>query len=163
RYGSFFFSSRRWHTRFSRDWSSDVCSSDLGVAEGRVGRVGCGIEGIVDLHREDPGVVVPVRLGDAALANGVDHGVGQGAGGVEGVRDLLAGVVAGAALVDDSVDGLHVGLLLRGDDGGDSAAVPGDVGGGAVVLRLVDQLADLGAGLPESDLVLTHNHECTQL
>src|SRR5690606_40813412 len=27
----FFFSSRRRHTRFSRDWSSDVCSSDLPV------------------------------------------------------------------------------------------------------------------------------------
>src|SRR5690606_39481704 len=26
----FFFSSRRRHTIFSRDWSSDVCSSDLG-------------------------------------------------------------------------------------------------------------------------------------
>src|SRR5690606_40666833 len=25
----FFFSSSRRHTRFSRDWSSDVCSSDL--------------------------------------------------------------------------------------------------------------------------------------
>src|SRR5207302_4052009 len=25
----FFFSSRRRHRRFSRDWSSDVCSSDL--------------------------------------------------------------------------------------------------------------------------------------
>src|SRR5690606_29374561 len=25
----FFFSSRRRHTRFSRDWSSDMCSSDL--------------------------------------------------------------------------------------------------------------------------------------
>src|SRR5690606_41058837 len=25
----FLFSSRRRHTRFSRDWSSDVCSSDL--------------------------------------------------------------------------------------------------------------------------------------
>src|SRR5690606_40071823 len=28
-FGLFFFSSRRRHTRFSRDWSSDVCSSDL--------------------------------------------------------------------------------------------------------------------------------------
>src|SRR3712207_9391375 len=27
---SFFFSSRRRHTRYWRDWSSDVCSSDLG-------------------------------------------------------------------------------------------------------------------------------------
>src|SRR5207302_4974777 len=38
-----FFSSRRRHTRFSRDWSSDVCSSDLEVANGigmdaRIGR-----------------------------------------------------------------------------------------------------------------------------
>src|SRR5690606_40800655 len=39
---SFFFSSRRRHTRFSRDWSSDVCSSDLHVAqpEGREGDEG---------------------------------------------------------------------------------------------------------------------------
>src|SRR2546422_2199750 len=29
----FFFSSRRRHTRCSRDWSSDVCSSDLSSAE----------------------------------------------------------------------------------------------------------------------------------
>src|SRR5690606_39938890 len=29
RRASFFFSSRRRHTSFSRDWSSDVCSSDL--------------------------------------------------------------------------------------------------------------------------------------
>src|SRR3712207_7703145 len=33
----FFFSSRRRHTRYWRDWSSDVCSSDLeaGLLEGR--------------------------------------------------------------------------------------------------------------------------------
>src|SRR5690606_40453888 len=30
---SFFFYSRRRHTRFSRDWSSDVCSSDLGLSQ----------------------------------------------------------------------------------------------------------------------------------
>src|SRR5205809_3229149 len=30
----FFFSSRRRHTRCSRDWSSDVCSSDLGFLTG---------------------------------------------------------------------------------------------------------------------------------
>src|SRR5690606_39461996 len=29
----FFFSSRRRHTIFSRDWSSDVCSSDLGKGQ----------------------------------------------------------------------------------------------------------------------------------
>src|SRR5699024_11347394 len=30
--GWFFFSSRRRHTRSKRDWSSDVCSSDLGAS-----------------------------------------------------------------------------------------------------------------------------------
>src|SRR5260370_5567002 len=34
---SFFFSSRRRHTRFKCDWSSDVCSSDLTVSMARVG------------------------------------------------------------------------------------------------------------------------------
>src|SRR3712207_7801513 len=29
----FFFSSRRRHTRYWRDWSSDVCSSDLTVRQ----------------------------------------------------------------------------------------------------------------------------------
>src|SRR5690606_4290872 len=33
----FFFSSRRRHTRFSRDWSSDVCSSDLAAAKNFAG------------------------------------------------------------------------------------------------------------------------------
>src|SRR5205085_4869730 len=31
----FFFSSRRRHTRFDCDWSSDVSSSDLGLSAGR--------------------------------------------------------------------------------------------------------------------------------
>src|SRR5690625_5703971 len=33
----FFFSSRRRHTRWPRDWSSDVCSSDLFVSAHEVG------------------------------------------------------------------------------------------------------------------------------
>src|SRR2546430_12335836 len=31
---NFFFSSRRRHTRFDCDWSSDVCSSDLNLLSG---------------------------------------------------------------------------------------------------------------------------------
>src|SRR6266700_6218845 len=34
----FFFSRRSRHTRFSRDWSSDVCSSDLGSTLRTTGR-----------------------------------------------------------------------------------------------------------------------------
>src|SRR3712207_8827358 len=33
RFYFFFFSSRRRHTRYWRDWSSDVCSSDLNIEE----------------------------------------------------------------------------------------------------------------------------------
>src|SRR2546430_13434673 len=36
----FFFSSRRRHTRFDCDWSSDVCSSDLELADLLTGRSG---------------------------------------------------------------------------------------------------------------------------
>src|SRR2546430_1079907 len=35
----FFFSSRRRHTRFDCDWSSDVCSSDLSMILRQLGRV----------------------------------------------------------------------------------------------------------------------------
>src|SRR5207302_2446177 len=52
--------SRRRHTRFSRDWSSDVCSSDLAYAKRpRVRRMGGaassaeaqGVKGGSDIHR----------------------------------------------------------------------------------------------------------------
>src|SRR6266446_9962279 len=36
----FFFSSRRRHTRLQGDWSSDVCSSDLGVHPIPIGATG---------------------------------------------------------------------------------------------------------------------------
>src|SRR5690606_40370359 len=44
----FFFSSRRRHTRFSRDWSSDVCSSDL-VGRQQIARALEGALGLVPL------------------------------------------------------------------------------------------------------------------
>src|SRR5690606_754083 len=85
----FFFSSRRRHTRFSRDWSSDVCSSDLRVLD-RAGRqaapprgpAGSGAAG-------SPG-------GDGTGAGGAPaaaHRVGDGAG----VLQLAAVFLPGAA------------------------------------------------------------------
>src|SRR5947209_8803765 len=57
---SFFFSSRRRHTRYWRDWSSDVCSSDLGDCGGAAGhrlpRARHGIE-ILLMMFHDPGHV----------------------------------------------------------------------------------------------------------
>src|SRR3989449_6606743 len=57
----FFFSSRRRHTRCSRDWSSDVCSSDLLLTE--VGLLE--IRGKIHRIRAETGSVVgsPERLG----------------------------------------------------------------------------------------------------
>src|SRR5437660_6000277 len=43
----FFFSSRRRHTRWPRDWSSDVCSSDLVGTTGAVGTHGSRMDDVV--------------------------------------------------------------------------------------------------------------------
>src|SRR6266498_4502150 len=50
----FFFSSRRRHTRCGRDWSSDVCSSDLPLIEGYLGRTPrlAGVVQLLDIRRE---------------------------------------------------------------------------------------------------------------
>src|SRR3989475_9598705 len=43
----FFFSSRRRHTRFDCDWSSDVCSSDLGFLPGFAYQCGVFLAGYI--------------------------------------------------------------------------------------------------------------------
>src|SRR5690625_5622922 len=53
---SFFFSSRRRHTRWPRDWSSDVCSSDLPFGEWN--------QAEILVHR---GTVVHFQNGEAVL------------------------------------------------------------------------------------------------
>src|SRR6266511_5677026 len=69
----FFFSSRRRHTRFSRDWSSDVCSSDLrGIAMGwwngaMAGNADAGKEAMRrEMRARRAAVGVPERLAAAA-------------------------------------------------------------------------------------------------
>src|SRR3712207_2024038 len=46
----YFFSSRRRHTRYWRDWSSDVCSSDLGE---EINKFGIVLEGEVTILKEN--------------------------------------------------------------------------------------------------------------
>src|SRR6266511_6006686 len=74
----FFFSSRRRHTRFSRDWSSDVCSSDLDADHAEEG-----LDALVGVQedRADPQLGgafgVPVALlGDTLVLVGVEHVLG---------------------------------------------------------------------------------------
>src|SRR2546430_8863031 len=56
----FFFSSRRRHTRFDCDWSSDVCSSDLAAA-GATPAEDADAEGTIELRMKDPDRTVHVR------------------------------------------------------------------------------------------------------
>src|SRR2546430_4487403 len=67
----FFFSSRRRHTRFDCDWSSDVCSSDLRAPLGPRDR-GEGDRGPIDGFLVD----AKVRVDRAAYAGG-DPAVGE--------------------------------------------------------------------------------------
>src|SRR5690606_1960442 len=108
-----FFSSRRRHTRFSRDWSSDVCSSDLkapGVCMVVVLSVGVSSVCTLSLTRSGLDVNLHARLEEghagAALVGDPD---------VEGV----AGADLGGLVAEDqvAVDG-HAAGLGGGVDGG---------------------------------------------
>src|SRR6476661_10329445 len=75
----FFFSSRRRHTRFKCDWSSDVCSSDL-----RCGASGAGGTRLASpgdearIAQARCGLAVAERIaadGDHLAARGFEHGL----------------------------------------------------------------------------------------
>src|SRR3712207_8905358 len=60
------FSSRRRHTRYWRDWSSDVCSSDLDEVDGVVDDAEHPEAEHVELEQADRRAVVIVPLQDGA-------------------------------------------------------------------------------------------------
>src|SRR5258707_14506999 len=62
----FFFSSRRRHTRYWRDWSSDVCSSDLSSA---LRRLCC-----VKISEPSSGQRIPSRSEERRVGKSVDLG-----------------------------------------------------------------------------------------
>src|SRR5690606_3503023 len=122
-----FFSSRRRHTRFSRDWSSDVCSSDL-VRFVIVIVVAAGEEGVLALVGTRVPVGAPLRLG---FRSRFRFGPGAAA-----ARGLGRRVRLGGAVVVGLLGGVRPGLL------------PVGVGAGRVrVLRV-------RAGLPAAAVVL---------
>src|SRR5690625_7988444 len=90
----FFFSSRRRHTRWPRDWSSDVCSSDL------PGVVGGVVRGHLLVHGPDPlgqPVQFPFRSGHfltcCPLLGGGDLEIGRAS-----CRERVTGSVAGGTV-----------------------------------------------------------------
>src|SRR5438874_6231808 len=95
----FFFSSRRRHTRSLRDWSSDVCSSDL-CARARIAAADPG-----DVRRQRTAAVaagaIPASRG---ALHAVDLGTGIWIGGnrrvcaLYAIHRTLAGPIAGGRL-----------------------------------------------------------------
>src|SRR2546429_6554091 len=77
-YFFFFFSSRRRHTRCSRDWSSDVCSSDL-LIDDKLFRGAHGAAGeIADLPvARDPTSQIPSATGAFELERSEERRVGK--------------------------------------------------------------------------------------
>src|SRR6267378_5960787 len=85
----FFFSSRRRHTSSLRDWSSDVCSSDLATGGGvwktddggitwspiTDGYVRTGSVGAIAVAPSDPSVIY-VGMGEADIRSNFSHGDG---------------------------------------------------------------------------------------
>src|SRR2546429_9781647 len=77
----FFFSSRRRHTRCSRDWSSDVCSSDLHERQSLAARAADQLAGLVRVEQQLAGAggrrVVVAEIGRASWrGRGEISGVG---------------------------------------------------------------------------------------
>src|SRR5205809_7053369 len=110
----FFFSSRRRHTRCSRDWSSDVCSSDLVDGEihdvaVRVARV----EGVEAAPADDAATVLgdDHRMPRAARLQPVSPLLRRAQLGLEGGEPVLD------ALVVDLADRRRVSLGGRPDPG----------------------------------------------
>src|SRR3712207_6931937 len=85
-----FLSSRRRHTRYWRDWSSDVCSSDLRPAPRN--RHGGGLRGAAAGAGGGPGA------GAAAAGEGPGRTGGAGGGRVLPAADGGAGAGVGRAL-----------------------------------------------------------------
>src|SRR3712207_9337914 len=86
----FFFSSRRRHTRYWRDWSSDVCSSDLRRGTDRNGL----LPRPAGLRRGEPGAAEAARAAEHRLLHARParaRGPADRESGVEGKRVDLGG------------------------------------------------------------------------
>src|SRR6266436_6232582 len=94
----FFFSSRRRHTRCSRDWSSDVCSSDLvSLAGADVSRCGA------DTGGATTSVVCVNDDRELARSRWASVGAGATTEGLMGVAlRILSRVTAGAGATTDA-------------------------------------------------------------
>src|SRR5699024_10816910 len=141
RHPTFFFSSRRRHTRSKRDWSSDVCSSDLvTVLRGLDGLVGVRLALLAAQARGDgPCRTEEVVGGDGAaellsdqrdLLRGVDLVVVVLSGGLGALGTVGALVLGAVVLGVAGLTGVRGGLGGLGGGTGVGRGVRGVLGGG---------------------------------
>src|SRR5437016_6226315 len=99
---AFFFSSRRRHTRLVSDWSSDVCSSDLGQQWGYGGAADKDYLGSMqlwtDFHDYGPktllrGFVIPERSEERRVGKECRSGWWEDDGDINGRTDVSEGRV----------------------------------------------------------------------
>src|SRR3712207_688457 len=131
---TFFFSSRRRHTRYWRDWSSDVCSSDLAASRILSGR---GLRRVVNAT----GVVLHTNLGRSILSERAALAAYDAATGYSNLEyDLYSG--ARGSRYDHAVP------LLRELTGAEDALVVNNCAG-ATLLALAAVVASKGSQAPE--------------
>src|SRR6478735_6708623 len=101
----FFFSSRRRHTRLQGDWSSDVCSSDLGITE-----------------NDGEGTDTVRASVSFALGGNVENLVITGSAVIDGTGNALANVITGNG-ADNILDGGEGADQMAGGGGNDTYVV----------------------------------------
>src|SRR5690625_1405323 len=84
----FFFSSRRRHTRWPRDWSSDVCSSDLDSDEIRPGAHHT-LDGVATTLRDNSDLRVRIE-GHTDSVGSAQYNEGLSQRRADSVRDFLS-------------------------------------------------------------------------
>src|SRR3712207_5096393 len=127
----FFFSSRRRHTRYWRDWSSDVCSSDLNAGDDRAALAEA---------REARLLVVGERVQVVVEARGAS-----------------AGAIAAVARVGGTVDGAYANLVQARVLPAEVDALAADPGVAYVREPLVPVVASIaGEGVPTSAANVWH-------
>src|SRR3712207_6555443 len=141
---TFFFSSRRRHTRYWRDWSSDVCSSDLAASRILSGR---GLRRVVNAT----GVVLHTNLGRSVLSEGAVEAVVETARGYSNLEYDLAHGDRGSRYD-------HAVPLLKELTGAEDALVVNNCAGATLLA-----LSALVAGAPEGAEVVVSRGQLIEI